>query len=124
MSLGYKVKKFRELRGYSQDYMADQLGIVQTTYSNLESGKTEISKKRLIKITEILETTPEAIKTFDEKMVFNISHQKGDFAGHIIVNNSFSELSKLIETVTTPYKEEIARLQKENAELKKRLNEK
>ena len=51
---GEKIKTIRELRGYSQEYMADQLGIAQNTYSKIETGQTKLSAEKLKQVTEIL----------------------------------------------------------------------
>ncbi|MCF6224359.1 MAG: helix-turn-helix transcriptional regulator [Flavobacteriaceae bacterium] len=42
-------------KGFSQENMADFLGISQCAYSNLESGKTKLGLKCLEKISKILE---------------------------------------------------------------------
>jgi transcriptional regulator with XRE-family HTH domain len=86
MNLGTKIKKLRELKNYTQDYMADQLGISQGAYSRMELGESEVTYGRLEKISEILEVKPEDIITFNESMVFNVMHnQTGN--GLVIQNN-------------------------------------
>jgi transcriptional regulator with XRE-family HTH domain len=50
------IRAVRENRGYTQEYMAEMLDICQSTYANLESGKTMLSISRLLMIAEILET--------------------------------------------------------------------
>lgn len=42
------------MKGYSQEYVANELGISQNAYSKLESGKTEISVKRVYEIALVL----------------------------------------------------------------------
>jgi len=37
---------------YSQEYMANQLGISQPAYANLENGETKLNTKRLEKNSE------------------------------------------------------------------------
>lgn len=49
-----KIRIARITKGYSQDYMAQQLQITQIQYSRLESGLNEISDKHLDKICSIL----------------------------------------------------------------------
>ncbi len=39
--IGVKVKQLRESKNISQEFLADKLGISQTTVSALESGKSE-----------------------------------------------------------------------------------
>jgi transcriptional regulator with XRE-family HTH domain len=56
--IGPAIRSLRESRGYSQEFMADQLNIAQSTYACLESGKHVLRVDRLIEIMEILETDP------------------------------------------------------------------
>ena len=51
-NLGHKIKKLRELRNFSQEYMADQLGLSQSAYSKLETDQTELTYNRLSKIAD------------------------------------------------------------------------
>jgi len=51
-----RIRAFREAKGYTQEYMAEMLNICQSTYANLESGKTTLSITRLLHIADILET--------------------------------------------------------------------
>jgi len=49
-----KIKKERILKGFSQQYMADQLNISQMAYSKIERNKTQLNWDRLNKLAEIL----------------------------------------------------------------------
>jgi len=51
------VRKLRESRNYSQEYMAGKLRISQNTYSKLELGYTALTLERLILIAAILEVS-------------------------------------------------------------------
>ena len=53
--LGYRIRKIREFRNYTQAYIADRLHIRQNTYSRIENGIIEISKERLHQIALILD---------------------------------------------------------------------
>lgn len=66
-SIKNKIKNIRELRNYTQQYMADQLGITQAGYSKIEKGKTIISYAKLVEISEIFEVSIEDIINFDSK---------------------------------------------------------
>ncbi len=48
MNIGVKLKKIREQKRYSQQEIADILNISQKTYSNIESGKSDIKIKHLL----------------------------------------------------------------------------
>ena len=62
--IGHNIKKLREFRGYSQEYMAKKLDVSQKTYSNIESDKSKIDKNQIKHIAEILEIDPVATLFF------------------------------------------------------------
>jgi len=49
------IRKIREIRNYTQEYLAVKLGISQNAYSKLELGYTRITVERLFHIAEILD---------------------------------------------------------------------
>jgi transcriptional regulator with XRE-family HTH domain len=49
------IRKIREHRNYTQDYLAAKLRISQNAYSKIELGYSSITLNRLIEIAEILE---------------------------------------------------------------------
>jgi transcriptional regulator with XRE-family HTH domain len=49
------IRKVREFRNYTQDYLAAKLQISQNAYSKIELGYSSITLGRLINIAEILE---------------------------------------------------------------------
>ena len=117
------IKKMRELRGYKQLHVANQLGVVQTTYSKIENGEIELSDEYFEKIAVALDTTTEAIENADlERMVFHIQHQEGH-SGSISIYNAVDEtlkgFEKAFEKYTQPYKDQIKRLEEEVIFLRK-----
>ena len=50
-----KIRLIRISKGYSQEYMAFMLNILQGTYSKLEKDNVVITIQRLLSIAEILE---------------------------------------------------------------------
>lgn len=60
-----KIKSIRELKNYTQNYLADQLGISQAAYSKIEKGVTDLSFNKLEEIAVILEVDLEDILHFD-----------------------------------------------------------
>ncbi|WP_229214960.1 helix-turn-helix domain-containing protein [Dyadobacter bucti] len=55
--MGTKVRKLRELFGYSQEYVAFHMNISQAAYSKKEAGRTELSLSCLTKIAAIYHVT-------------------------------------------------------------------
>jgi transcriptional regulator with XRE-family HTH domain len=54
-SVAYNIRKIREQRNYTQEYLAAKLHISQNAYSKIELGYTKITVERLFYIAQILE---------------------------------------------------------------------
>jgi len=75
MKLGLKIKKIRELRNLTQEYVAYQLGISQSSYCRIEKGKTKLGYERINKIAGIFGIDPQILINFEESAFFNIPIQ-------------------------------------------------
>lgn len=53
------MRVLREANGYTQEYIASELGINQNTYSKLESGQTRLTVDRVKKLAELYNVSPE-----------------------------------------------------------------
>lgn len=53
--LSEKIRHFRLQKGFSQENMADMLGLSTTAYGDLERGRTELSVSRLESIAGLLD---------------------------------------------------------------------
>ncbi|HKG06021.1 MAG TPA: helix-turn-helix transcriptional regulator [Pedobacter sp.] len=62
------IRKIREFRNYTQDYLAAKIGISQNAYSKIELGYSKITLDRLFNIAAIL----------DIKAVQLIDHESSD----------------------------------------------
>jgi transcriptional regulator with XRE-family HTH domain len=62
IKIGEKIAILRTCRGFSQEYMAAQIGIKQNTYSSYELHDEKISDDVLIKISQVLGVSVEDIK--------------------------------------------------------------
>ena len=52
-----KIKEYRKLNGYRQEYLAKLLGIKQNTYSNKENGKSKFTIEEITKLKDIFKVT-------------------------------------------------------------------
>ncbi len=114
MQLGQKIRKLRELKDFTQEYMADKLDISQQAYSLLEKDDN-IPFNRLKQISEVLEVPIEQIIGFDEKFVFNSYGANSSHIAYQIVNNErklYEDKISLLEEILRLKDEEIARLKK------------
>ncbi|HEX5113506.1 MAG TPA: helix-turn-helix transcriptional regulator [Saprospiraceae bacterium] len=62
--IGLRIRSLREAKGYSQEYMADCLGVSQSNYACLESGKTSMRVDRLMEILAVLDADINTIFSF------------------------------------------------------------
>lgn len=105
-AVGNKIRKIRELKGFTQDYMASQLDISQRAYSKLEKEEIKLDWQRIERISHILEIDPIDLVSFDDNLVFNNSPQSRKNNTNTI-NNHFPEELK------QSYKDHIKHLEEE-----------
>lgn len=79
--IGDKIRKTREAKGFSQEYVADKLGISQPAYNKVESGSTRPNPKRIAQLAEILDTDPEEWLQGEEGYSITINHNRNDKDG-------------------------------------------
>ncbi|MBB2146525.1 helix-turn-helix domain-containing protein [Pedobacter sp. LMG 31464] len=60
------IRKVREFRNYTQDYLAAKLEISQNAYSKIELGYTKITLDRLFHIALILEVEVTQLLYFNQ----------------------------------------------------------
>ncbi len=53
-----KIRQIRLSRGYTQEYMADKLGIDTVNYGRIERGQSKLTIDRFLRICEILDVKP------------------------------------------------------------------
>ncbi|CAM3455959.1 helix-turn-helix transcriptional regulator [Flavobacterium chungbukense] len=94
-----KIKNIRELKNYTQEYMAERLGVTQAGYSKIEKGKTSLSYEKLVEIGRILDVSVEDIISFDyDKYFNNFNKITGNNNGSILINtDNSSALKELYE---------------------------
>ncbi|MES2276971.1 MAG: helix-turn-helix transcriptional regulator [Bacteroidota bacterium] len=69
-TVAINIRKIRESKDYTQDYLAVKLAISQNAYSKIELGYTKITVERLFQIAQILEVNPVDLINFnDEKLL-------------------------------------------------------
>lgn len=67
--IGQKIKKIRELRNYTQEFMAKKLELSLNGYGKIEREETEITINRLVEIANILKTNVFDLLGFDENKI-------------------------------------------------------
>ncbi|KAF2514994.1 helix-turn-helix transcriptional regulator [Flavobacterium foetidum] len=69
-SIGNKIKSIRELKNYTQQYVAEQLEMTQAGYSKIERGTASLSIEKLEQLSVILELPIESIINFEKSSYF------------------------------------------------------
>jgi transcriptional regulator with XRE-family HTH domain len=75
-TIGTRIRKIREERGIKQEYIADEMGITQSSYSRLEKDDNRLTAAKLMKISKILNTAVSIL--FGEKATHITHENKGD----------------------------------------------
>lgn len=108
MMIGLKIKKLRELKNFTQEFMADKLQMSQSNYSRIENNDLDVPFSKLQLIADILEISITDLIEFDAKYFFNNVHAQ-TINGNI--NNAVSlNEKKLYEDQIEGLKREISYL--------------
>jgi len=92
------------LKGYSQKYVASQLGKSQATLSKIENGYTSVSEKTAEQLSEILEVKKEKIFEDETQFLQHLNEAGDDLL------NQLSENEKLLHDVELNQKKILEKL--------------
>lgn len=112
MVIGIKIKKIRELKNFTQEYMAEKLQMSQSNYSRIENNELDLPFSKLQQIADILEIGITDLIEFDAKYFFNNVHAQ-TINGNI--NHTISSNEKKL------YEEQIELLKNEISYLKEMI---
>ena len=106
---GFNIRKMRESKGFSQDYMAQVLNISQASYARIENEDTKITVERLYKIAEVLEKN--IIDFFDaDKLKIDTQNNYEGSYGNGFIQNLYIENKEIYEKLLKSKDEQIALL--------------
>ncbi|GIZ16311.1 helix-turn-helix domain-containing protein [Capnocytophaga catalasegens] len=106
-----KIRKVRENKNYTQEFMAESLHISQRAYSSIENGKTQLTIERLFDISKILEVSVSEILNLDNNNIYNNFNNQGlKNRGHLVnfKQNDLEEIKLLYERIIKIKDHEIA----------------
>ena len=112
--IGYRIRKIRENKDYSQENMAAELNITGSAYAKIERGETDPSANRLIQIAQILEV--DVTEFFKENKAEESNTLQYGFA----TKGDIEELNKGLAEL----KRQNERLQEQMNTIKRRLGSK
>ncbi len=87
-----KIRNLRLSRGYTQEYMAEKLGIDTVNYGRIERGKSKLTLDRFLKICEILQVSPAELLNDNQNEI--ISYLKKIYEIEIEILDTLKNLKK------------------------------
>jgi transcriptional regulator with XRE-family HTH domain len=105
---GEKIRVIRELRGFSQEHMASELGIAQNTYSKIETNSSKLTAEMLQKVAEVLGVSPVDILS-NQPTIVNFEPNQGT-QGIAHIENFYSYQREFVEKMVASKDSEIAHL--------------
>jgi len=106
--IGDNIRRYRDLRQLSQEFMASQLNISQSSYAELENHETKLTVDRLLQIANLLELDVSLLLNSSNPTIFNLyDNQNANGKVENQYNNPPSDFIKQYQEQITHLKEEI-----------------
>jgi transcriptional regulator with XRE-family HTH domain len=91
MTVSEQIKLIRSLRGWTQENVADKLGISTYAYAKIERGETDVNLSRLEQIAQVMGIELQHLFGLNEKNVFNFTNTQCQKFDHWQVNYPSTE---------------------------------
>ncbi|MCZ2299498.1 MAG: helix-turn-helix transcriptional regulator [Chitinophagales bacterium] len=103
--VGNKIKIIREIKNYTQEFMASELNISQNAYSRIELNKTKLTTALAEKIADILEVSLADLLSKDNPIITFSNNTIDKNFGYI--NNHYESQKELYENTITLLQKEL-----------------
>jgi transcriptional regulator with XRE-family HTH domain len=113
-ALGENIRKIRELKGFSQQNLADEIKVDQKTISRIENGELSPKFDIIVAISKILSVSLSQLLSFNENMIFNNYNQYQQGGKFVAYNNTEIEKIEELYKLLLSEKDEIIALLKKN----------
>ncbi|MFU2055216.1 helix-turn-helix domain-containing protein [Gallibacterium anatis] len=122
MKVNEKIRSLREARNWSQEEMANKLGMSTNGYSKIERGETRLYIPKLEQIADAFDIDVLELMSMGEKNVI-MYHQESNNSNFNIISDS-SELTQQIEflKLQLDHKNELIKAKDEIIEMQRREN--
>ena len=110
-NIGQKVRRIREEKQWTQEFIANKLEISQNTYSKIESGSIKLTIDRISELSKILDVPIEDMLSDDTKTF----HLNNNHIEKFYIENLQEENKGLMQSL----KDQVKYLQEENQRLLK-----
>lgn len=120
-NIGINIRRIREQKGLSQDYVAQSLDISQASYARMENEDTKITVDRLYKLAEIFEIE---VTEFFTGTKMTIQTQNNYDNAYGFIENLTIENKETTERLIVSYEERLKEKDEQIAFLKNLLKKK
>jgi transcriptional regulator with XRE-family HTH domain len=99
MNIGTNIKNIRELKNFTQEYVAGEIGLSQSSYARIETGAAIPKIDRLQRIADVLEVDLSTLLSTTNIFNFNDSSAQNGFYVNTQTNNTIDieMLRKIIQ---------------------------
>lgn len=120
--IGRSIRKIRELKNFTQEQVAEQLGMTPSGYSRIERAEVGVSLEKLQRIADILGVKMSDITSFDDSVFFNnYGHAEGQSFSFHRDDTAWEKLEEQFRERILAMQAEIDYLRKQNEILLKNL---
>lgn len=101
-SIKANIRKSRKKKGYTQEELANRLGMSLTAYRDLEKGSTNLINSNLQKIAELTETTTEEIVLgyIPEQAEGKLEDIQSEYGSKVVsLETRIGDLERIIESL-------------------------
>lgn len=115
------IRELREQRNWTQEYMAEQLGLTRNGYAKIERGESTPSLERLDEIAKLFEISIiELLKLDDKNIIVQTQNQQANYYQHYVNSESLqNEIEKL--KLIIAHKDEIIQQKDEYIQVLKKM---
>lgn len=97
IEFGKRIRKYRKLKGWSQEYLAEKVDVAMKTISQWENGKSFIEHANLIKLSNILGVSEDVLLGTPKDKQTSISNQ----INNIVIQLPENQQKQLLEFLKT-----------------------
>ena len=117
------IRKVRELRNYTQEYMADQMGLSISGYGKIERNDSDISLSRITQIADILNVSRAKLLEFNSEEILKEVQNEEKLIVDTKTHKTKTEHSSINQDDLSTLLDIIRSLKEENKKLKEMLNQ-
>jgi transcriptional regulator with XRE-family HTH domain len=107
--IGERIRKLRNIKGVTQENVAEELGITASSYSKIERGETDANISRLLQIAKVLEVNVNSF--FEDRLPSANEENKYGYASKEEVENLNRVIAGLARQIEK-LQEELAKKEK------------